>query len=65
MYSRQWRKRYCGQASARKFSVCDRGKVFSHVTEAKDFGIKGLRGCGVKGLRGLSAVGRIIPDAPV
>jgi len=24
-------------------------KVFSHATGAKDFGIKGLRGCGVMG----------------
>jgi len=27
-------------------------KVFSHATDAKDFGIKGLRGYGVMGLRG-------------
>ena len=27
-------------------------KVFSHATDEKDFGIKGLRGYGVMGLRG-------------
>ena len=49
MHSRPRRKRYCGQTSARKFLFCDHGKVFSHATDAKDFGIKGLWGYGVMG----------------
>ena len=54
-----------GKRVQENFCFATPKKVFSHATDAGDFGIKGLRSYGVKGLRNLSAVGRIIPDAPV